>query len=165
MKMVTGYHKVLYRFVAVLVATVALTVSVATPAQAGSASGGKNYYDGKNPASTKDSAGVYCNVNASLIATRPIRDRYTGQNVASIQVFYSWSCKSNWIRVTKNPYGGDADKYIESALGGWNFEWDSGYGSSYSMMVYAPGTTRIFGDVTLFKPGSNSWKAFGTFSL
>jgi hypothetical protein len=155
------------RLGAVLLAAAALMVSTPTPARADSASGGSNYYDGKNPATTKDPTGVYCNVNASQIATRPILDRYTGQQVAAIQIFYSWSCQSNWIRVTANPYGGNTTKNIFSSLGGWNSERDLGYGSSYSMMVYAPGTTRIHGDVTLWEPGINeyNWKASGAFSL
>ncbi|WP_238424406.1 DUF2690 domain-containing protein [Micromonospora parastrephiae] len=150
-----------HRLVAALATTVALVVSVATPAQADGTSGGSNYYDGKDPVATG------CNVNAGQIAARPIADRDTGQQVATIQIFYSWSCQSNWIRVTGNPYGGNTTKYISSSLGGWNSEWDAGYGSSYSMMVYAPGTTQINGEVTLWEPGINeyNWKAIGTFSL
>ncbi|MFG1885893.1 DUF2690 domain-containing protein [Micromonospora sp. NPDC049102] len=149
------------RFVAALATTGALAMSVATPAQADGASGGSNYYDGKDPAATG------CNANAAQIATRPITSRDTGQQVATIQIFYSWSCHSNWIRVTGNPYGGNTTKNISSSLGGWNSEADLGYGSSYSMMVYAPGTTQINGDVTLWEPGINeyNWRAIGTFSL
>ncbi|MDI5941065.1 MULTISPECIES: DUF2690 domain-containing protein [unclassified Micromonospora] len=167
MRTVTGSRKAPHRIAAVLVTATALLLSAATAAHAGSASGGSNYYDGKNPATTKDSSGVYCNVNASQIATRPITDRSTGQQVATLQIFYSWSCQSNWIRVTGNPYGGNTTKNIFSSLGGWNSESDSGYGSSYSMMVYAPGTTQINGEVTLWSPGINeyNWKARGSFAL
>ena len=165
MKTMTASRRALRHLAAALVATVAV-LSVATAAQASSASGGSNYYDGKNPATTKDSSGVYCNVNAAQIATRPIIDR-NGQNVASIQIFYSRSCQSNWIRVTANPYGGNTNKNIFSSLGGWNSESDPGYQSSYGMMVYAPGTTHINGDVTLWEPGPNeyNYQASGTFSL
>jgi hypothetical protein len=150
-----------HRLLTVLVAVLAFLTAAATSAQADGASGGSNYYDGKDPAATG------CNVNASQIATRPIRNRDTGAQVATIQIFYSWSCQANWIRVTGNPYGGNATKYIESSLGGWNSEWDPGYGSSYSMMVYAPGATSINGYVYLFEPGINeyNWKAEGFFSL
>jgi hypothetical protein len=150
-----------YRVITALMAALALAMCAVTSAQAEGASGGSNYYDGKDPAATG------CNVNASQIATRPIRDVNNGQQVASIQIFYSWSCATNWIRVTGNPYGGNATKFIESSLGGWNSEWDPGYGSSYSMMVYAPGMTQIDGYVDLFEPGINewNWKAEGTFSL
>jgi hypothetical protein len=150
-------------FAAALVAVPAFLMASATSAHAEGVSGGSNYYDGKDPAA----APGYCNVNASQIATRPILSRDTGAQVATIQIFYSWSCQSNWIRVTGNPYGGNTTKNIQSALGGWNSEWDPGYGSSYSMMVYAPGTTTISGDVYLFEPGINeyNWKASGSFSL
>ena len=167
MSNMTGKIRVVRRFAAVLVAAMALTMSAATSAQADGASGGSNYYDGKNPATTKDSTGAYCNVNASQIATRSVTDRYTGQQVASIQIFYSRGCSSNWIRVTSNPYGGNTTKNIFSSRGGWNSEVDAGYGSSFSMMVYAPGTASINGDVYLWEPGVNeyNWKASGTFSL
>jgi hypothetical protein len=155
------------RLVVTLVAATALLMSGATSAQASGASGGSSYYDGKDPSTTRDSANVACNVNASQIATRPITDNNTGQTVATIQIFYSWSCRSNWIRVTGNPYGGNTTKNIFSSLGGWNSEVDAGYGSSYSMMVYAPGNTHIDGEVSLWEPGINEYnsKAYGTFSL
>lgn len=142
-------------------AALALTLTAATSAHAEGASGGSNYYDGKDPAATG------CNVNAAQIATRPIVDRNNGQQVATIQIFYSYSCQTNWIRVTNNPYGGNATKYISSSLGGWNSEADEGTGSSYSMMVYAPGATTIEGYVYLFEPGINewNWRAEGTFAL
>jgi hypothetical protein len=161
MRNMTGNRSSRHRFATALVAVLAFMISAATSAQAEGTSGGSNYYDGKDPAATG------CNVNASQIATRPNIDRNSGQQVASIQIFYSWSCSTNWIRVTSNPYGGNATKYIESSLGGWNSEWDAGYGSSYSMMVYAPGTTQISGYVYLFEPGINgwNWKAEGTFTL
>jgi hypothetical protein len=149
------------RLIAAAVAALALLVGTATAASAEGTSGGSNYYDGKDPAWTG------CNANASQIATRPINDRTTGQQVSTIQIFYSWSCGTNWIRVTGNPYGGNTTKYIDSSLGGWNSEWDEGYGSSYSMMVYAPGDANISGYVYLFEPGINEWNwlAEGEFSL
>ncbi|MFI5591138.1 hypothetical protein ACIA5G_39225 [Amycolatopsis sp. NPDC051758] len=150
------------RVATILVAVLTAMTSTVTFAHAEGTSGGSNYYDGRDPTTPPA-----CNVNASQIATRPILDRTTGQQVASIQIFYSWSCSSNWIRVTGNPYGGNTTKYIESSLGGWNSEWDPGYGSSYSMMVYAPGTTQVSGYVYLFEPGINewNWRAEGSFSL
>ncbi len=168
MKNATGSRRLRRRLITALMAALAFMTFAATSAQATeSYGGGSNYYDFKNPTTTKDSAGTPCNVNASQIATRPILDRNTGQQVASIQIFYSWSCGANWIRVTNNPYGGNTTKNIFSSLGGWNSEVDPGYGSSYSMMVYAPGTTQIHGDVTLWEPGINewNWKAEGSFSL
>jgi len=148
-------------FAVVIVALAAVFMTGAGPAHADGASGGSNYYDGKDPAATG------CNVNASHIANRPIYDRYTEENVATIQIFYSWSCQANWFRVTGNRYGGNTTKNIFSDLGGWNSEWDAGYGSSYTMMVYAPGDTHINGEVYLFEPGINeyNWKASGSFTL
>lgn len=151
------------KVVAVVLAAAAVTTFGAAPAQAEGTSGGSNYYDGKDPRTDNcNGAG-----NASQIATRPVLERDTGHQVATLQIFYSSRCGSNWIRVTANPYGGNATKYIESSLGGWNSEWDPGYGSSFSMMVYAPGTTRINGYVYLFEPGINewNWKASASFSL
>lgn len=151
-----------------MVVTTALTLTLAatTAAHADSHGGGPNFYDFKNPTVPYNGAPA-CNINASQIATRPIRDRSTGAQVATIQIFYSWSCQTNWFRVTNNPYGGNTTKNIFSALGGWNSERDFGYGSSYTMMVYAPGNTAINGEVFLFAPGINewNWKAEGTFSL
>jgi hypothetical protein len=144
-----------------IVTLIASSVALSGVAAAEGASGGSNYYDGKDPAATG------CNVNASLIATRPINRLDNGAQVATIQIFYSWSCQANWIRVTANPYGGATTKNIQSGLGGWNSERDLGTGSSYSMMVYAPGDTSISGDVVLFEPGIEewNWKAEGSFEL
>jgi hypothetical protein len=144
-----------------IVALLATSIAASSPASAEGASGGSNYYDGKDPAWTN------CNVNASWIASRPIYARDTSTQVATIDIYYSWNCQANWIRVNQNPYGGNTTKYIESSLGGWNSEWDPGTGSSYSMMVYAPGATTISGYVYLFEPGPNewNWKAEGYFEL
>jgi Protein of unknown function (DUF2690) len=160
-KNVIGNRGIRHRLGVTLVAVLAFVMVTGTSAQAEGTSGGSNYYDGKDPASTG------CNGNASHIANRPILDRYSGQQVATIQIFYSWSCSTNWIRVTGNKFGGNTTKYIESSLGGWNSEWDPGYGSSYSMMVYAPGATPINGYVYLYEPGINeyNWLANGSFSL
>ncbi len=151
------------RVLTVLAATLALTASITTAAQADSHSGGSNYFDGRSPIAAPE----YCNRNAKLIATRPVTERDTGRQVATLEIYYSYTCQSNWIRVTGNPYGGGANKYITSDLGGWNSEADPGYGSSYSMLVYAPGTTRISGWVYLYEPGIEeyNWRANATFSL
>ena len=151
------------RVAAVLMAALVLTASMVTSAQAEGTSGGSHYYDGKDPRTDN------CNGsgNASQIAARPVLERDTGRQVATLQIFYSSRCGTNWIRVTANPYGGNATKYIASSLGGWNSEWDPGYGSSFTMMVYAPGNTHIDGYVYLFEPGINewNWKASASFSL
>lgn len=158
----------LRRSTTALAAAVAI-IAAAAPALASngqyddSNGGGSNYYDNKDPASTG------CNQNASQIGTRPVKDLANGSTVATIQIFYSWSCRTNWIRVTGNPYGGPTVKYIQSSLGGWNSESDDhGNTASYSMMVYAPGTTSISGYTYLMGPVSGDWwpkKAYGSFSL
>ncbi|OLZ51132.1 hypothetical protein BS329_17990 [Amycolatopsis coloradensis] len=150
-----------FRSFALVIAALTTAMTGSGLAHADGASGGSNYYDGKDPAVTG------CNVNASPIANRPIYDRYTGENVATIQIYYSWSCQANWFRVTGNRYGGNANKYIASDLGGWSNESDPGYGSSYTMMVYAPGATHIEGEVRLYEPGINeyNWMASGSFTL
>lgn len=122
-------------------------------AAADSVSDGPSSYDGADPSATG------CNVDAAQIDSVPIVDRRSGAEVAQAQVFYSYSCGTNWIRVTENPYGGNATKYVESDAGGWNSESDAGAGSSYSMMVHAPGNTAISGYVYLFAPGVNEWNA------
>lgn len=145
-------------------AIVAIGVATVLPqgeaiAQASSHSGGSNYYDGKDP-SVSYRRQAACNVNARQIAARPIKEISTGRTVATLQVFYSNSCQTNWIRVTGNPYRGETVKYIESSLGGWNSEVDDGAGASYSMMVYAPGTTRVSGWVYLSTPPVGDWRDF-----
>lgn len=160
---VTRSKRLRHRVAGALVTALAVVTAAAVPAHAEGAWGGSHYYDGKDPRTDG------CNAvgSASQIATRPIRNRETGQDVASIQIFYSTKCGTNWIRVTGNPYGGATTKNISSSLGGWSSERDLGYGASHSMMVYAPGNTRIEGDVVLFAPGPEEWNwlAEGEFAL
>lgn len=163
MSTVTGSRRLRHRIVAATMTALAIAAAVATPAQAEGVSGGSHYYDGKDPRTDG------CNAvgSASQIATRPVRDRETGQQVATIQIFYSTKCATNWFRVTGNPYGGGANKFISSSLGGWNSEPDPGYEASFSMMVYAPGDTHIEGYVYLYEPGIEeyNWRAHGSFAL
>ena len=100
--------------------------------------------DGKNPVSTG------CNQNAYLAKRFVIVEKSNGialwQTYAD--VYYSRSCGTNWVRVSGNQYGGNTKKYIESFNSNGSVmysmnEVDYGYGSSYSMMVYAPGSTKI----------------------
>ena len=144
-----------------LAATAAVVALGTTPAMAEGSSAGNNQYDGADPAATG------CNQNASLIGTRPVTTRDSGQQVATVEIYYSWSCETNWIRVDGNPYGGNTTKNIFSSLGGYSSEADEGSGSSYSMMVYAPGSTAIDVQVYLFEPGINewNWKAQAEFSM
>ena len=158
----------LIRKIALVAAIVAMAGAPASAQAANgfydsSASGGTNYYDGKNPATTG------CNKSASLIATRPIKSLATGKTVTNIEIYYSSTCRTNWIRVPSNPYLGPTVKFIRSDRGGWNSEVDDhGNTISYSMMVYAPGDTGIDGYVYLDGPVSGDYwpkKAVGSFSL
>jgi hypothetical protein len=98
---------------------------------------------GKNPVTTG------CNQNAGLIKRYYFANSYNGitflyPNDIQLDVYYSYSCGTNWIRVSKNPFGGLTKKNLSLVNSSTTLvENDYGYGSSYSMQVYAPGTTRI----------------------
>ncbi|UGT61794.1 hypothetical protein [Nocardia asteroides] len=89
--------------------------------------------------------------------------------VAYVDLYYSNSCQTNWIRVRENPAGGDARKTIwaDGQPGPPIDDVDPGTGSSYSRQVYAPGATCIHFQVHLnypdgrhyaetYDPGANS---------
>ena len=95
-----------------------------------------------------DPAATGCNQNAAQISSRGVETPY-GQVVATVQVFYSYSCQTNWIRVTGNPAGGATLKAIRTQGGAELVEVDWGTASSYSMQVYAPGSTCIEYQVAL----------------
>jgi hypothetical protein len=102
--------------------------------------------NGRNPVTTG------CNQNAYLAAHYPFYEQpwniiFSPYSSSSpyMNVYYSRSCGTNWIQITSNPYGGLTYKEIQVATpGGYRqVESDWGYGSSYGMMVYAPGSTAI----------------------
>lgn len=138
------------RGAAAVVGALALTATVAV----GSANAGSQHH-GTDPAATG------CNANASAIASRTI----TTMNGATTTVvlYYSYSCQTNWIRVASNPLGGAAVKRI-SADGrpALPEEVDFGYGSSYSMQVYAPGSACVNFSVTLLDPNGFEWAQSGS---
>lgn len=124
-----------------LAATIGLLGLLTAPAQASAA------HNGTDPRLTQ------CNANAQLIATRPVRDwNMNWTTVTYVDVFYSYSCQTNWIRIRNNPYGGNATKEIWADNGDHYEENDPGYGSSYSMQVYAPGSTCINFRASLERP-------------
>ncbi|MEU7481180.1 hypothetical protein AB0A63_34745 [Lentzea sp. NPDC042327] len=100
-----------------------------------------------------DVAPSYCNRNASLIATRGIETE-RGQVVSYVDVFYSHSCQTNWIRVRGNDAGGATLKTIWSdAVPGELVEPpDYGDQPSYTKQVYAPGATCVRFQVRLTWP-------------
>jgi hypothetical protein len=126
----------------------ALTVTVATVAMLGlgaaPAHAGTNW-DYTNPATTGCATGSYA------IASYPIKVNFTGATVGTLEVRWSPSCQTNWVRVN-NTIGGSSYKYILRYAGpGYNSavetEWDSGTGWSYSMQLYAPGCIEVYGDI------------------
>jgi len=145
----------------IAMATAAMLLSSPNQAMAVSCSG--HSCDGKDPIYTG------CNQNAYLAKRYPIYDTYgifTGQYT---DVYYSRSCGTNWLRVTGNPYGGVAYKMIQSLNSNGTVHYtevekDTGYGSSYSMMVYAPGSTRIefYGKLFDKSNKSRAWTGYMT---
>jgi hypothetical protein len=130
-----------------IAATTALIGALAGPANAGASDNGTD----------PSTAPHYCNTNAGLIATRPIETEL-GQVVSYVDVYYSYSCQTNWIRVRNNPAGGAAIKVIGSDAAPWPpAEIDYGPGSSYSMQVYAPGSTCIHFSVHLNYPDGSHY--------
>ncbi len=97
--------------------------------------------NGKNPATTG------CTYNSYLARQWPVVYASNGQAVSGVymQLYYSRSCGTNWVRVNANPFGGYADKRICNAWTGYcpNVERDWGNVASFSMMVYAPGSTPV----------------------
>ena len=125
-----------------LLAAVLLTL-MPSPAHALTGRG----YDNTDPSKSYDGKPA-CNQNASRIKTYPFKDDFSGATVpnATLEVYYSSSCGTNWLRVVNNNalYGGSIYQEIKSTAGGRETERDFGsVGSYYSMQVYAPGTTRI----------------------
>lgn len=138
------------RLVIALLLTGILGVSGATTATAGPQD------HGRDPSVSYNGAPA-CNQNSALIKTYPITTNF-GVSSARVEVYYSYSCQTNWIRVTGNPAGGDTFKDIRT-VGGTALptETDFGYGSSYSMQVYAPGSTCIEFQVVLLNPNGSHY--------
>ncbi|SKB03262.1 Protein of unknown function [Agreia bicolorata] len=127
-----------------------MTLGAAMPASASPADHGRDPSVGYGGAAP-------CNSNASRIGSRPVENEY-GQTVATVDIYYSYSCQTNWIRVSGNPAGGNTVKDIRTAGGSWlPTEIDYGSGSSYSMQVYAPGTSCINFQVHLYYPSGASY--------
>jgi hypothetical protein len=148
------FHAAGRRTLITVAASVALaltaTLSTALPASAGAVD------HGRNPAVSYGGAAP-CNSNSTLIGTRPIENIY-GQSVSTVQIFYSYSCQTNWIRVTSNPAGGATIKKIATQGGSWlPDETDYGTGSSYSMQVYAPGSACVDFQVELKYPNGTHY--------
>lgn len=121
----------------------ALTVSTA---QAATGFG----LDGSDPAATGCATGSYPIGGRDLHAGN-------GQLVAHLEVRYSPKCGTNWVRMYNYTSVGASLKSIQrkSSPSYWETEYDPVSGWSYSMQVYAPGSTCVFvGGALVGKPGS-----------
>jgi hypothetical protein len=130
------------RTVFALLATLTFGAALAVPeaALAGSE------HHGTDPSATG------CNQNAFLVTTRGIETEL-GQVVSYVDVYYSRSCTTNWIRVRGNPAGGNTEKDLRAdGRPALPRETDPGTGASYTMQVYAPGSTCIHFQVRLRHP-------------
>lgn len=140
-------------FRAAATAATALVSFVGIAAVAPSASAlTANQYDHTDPTARIGPGGRACNSQGYQIN----KTTYIGYSGAQLQVFYSTLCGTNWIRVTGNPYGGAAVKYLNSSPDGPGFNdrtIDYGSGSSYGLQMYAPGC--IFVSVGLYAPGDS----------
>ncbi|GAA5115402.1 hypothetical protein GCM10023339_22460 [Alloalcanivorax gelatiniphagus] len=100
-----------------------------------------------------DPGATGCNRNAYQITRNIQLKRIDNERPinAYMQIFYSRSCGTNWIRLTRNPYGTVAEKLLITDIeGAWRTdeEYDTGYGSSYGMQLYAPGC--IIAQITIY---------------
>lgn len=119
-----------------------LGVFAAVLGMVGTAHAGPQHH-GTNPASTGCATGSYA------IASHPVRDG-AGAVVTNVEVRYSPSCGTNWVRLYNPVAGTTAHKAIRVAGGAWlPDEADYGQVWSYSMQVYAPGSTCIEYSVTI----------------
>lgn len=125
------------RVAAVGSATLIGVLALSSPALAGPE------HHNTNPATTG------CATGSSAIATRPVTDG-SGATVTTVEVRYSPSCGTNWIRLYNPVPGTTAYKSIRVQGGAWlPVEADPGTVWSYSMQVYAPGSSCIEFSVTI----------------
>lgn len=99
-----------------------------------------------------------CNANAYLAKRYAIVDAKNGLAFWQLyaDVYYSRTCATNWLRVSHNPFGGNTKKTIWAHNSNFTeVENDYGYGSSYSMQVYAPGSTPISAAVRQYDTAGN----------
>lgn len=113
--------------------------SAASPASASGLS-----YDRTDPAMTG------CAGSSLSIATYPLLNYFDGTPMGSMEVRYSSSCKTNWVRVNNYEYGMSATKYIERDAGSGlpraqDLTNDKATGWSYGMQLYGPGCIHVQG--------------------
>ncbi len=134
-----GLKRILILAVAVLFLIASL--GLVSPATVNAATCSGSGCNGKDPVVTG------CTASAYLAKQFPIRRVSDGTVVSGVylQVYYSNTCGTNWVRVNKNPYCGKVVKVIDVAKvdGYHEVETDTTCGASYSMQVYAPGSTPV----------------------
>jgi hypothetical protein len=137
MQKIKSFNKVI--LVMVVALTLLAPVFLTSKTYAVGCSG--NGCNGTNPATTGCSANGYLvrRSNFYYLGTR------TAVSGVFLDLYYSRTCGTNWIRVTSNPWGGIANKVIQVSKYGSRpyVENDFTYSASYSMQVYAPGTTTV----------------------
>ena len=134
------WRRGLSRRAAIVGLVVALLGSVAPLAPASAATG--YGLDGTDPGTTG------CLAGSSRISSMPIRVDGTGAIVGAMDVWYSPTCGTNWVRannatgatltviktINRDPNNPPFYEYEADVVNGW----------SYSMQVYAPGATCVY---------------------
>ena len=126
------------------VASVIALTMVGGPALAAS---GIAPYDNTDPSSTG------CSSGATTIASYPINDTVTGAVVGTLEVRYSSTCDTNWVRTSNTVTGTTSNKYIDRIstfnpgppATGYAFDSqsdaDPGVGSSYGFQLGGASTS------------------------
>ena len=98
---------------------------------------------------TPDPASTGCSAGATTIASYTVKSTVTGAVVGTLEVRYSSSCDTNWVRVNNTMSGTTANKYIDRIstytpgppASGYPFnsqvDSDPGVGSSYGFQLGA----------------------------
>lgn len=137
MKMKFRKHRArVARLAATLAATIGLVLAVGlAPASA-------------HPLDNTDPAATGCSSGSSAIYGKTI---YSGGTaIGLMEVRYSPSCGTNWVRVNNYGYYPRAGKLIYVApSGAYTYTGDSYVGWSYGLQVYAPGSTCIHVEGTI----------------
>lgn len=101
-------------------------------------------YDGTNPATTG------CSADGVTIASRTVT---SGTQSAYLEIRYSPTCQTNWIRVTTDGSNQSAKAIGRDASGtlsAYTTPSQIDNGNSFSTQVYAPGTTCVNAYVNLY---------------
>ncbi len=92
--------------------------------------------DHTNPSTTGCASGSYA------IYSKAIKNG-AGTTIGMMEVRYSPSCGTNWVRVNNYGYGPVAGKMVSVVGGAYDYVGDAYVGWSYGNQLYAPGSTCI----------------------